>query len=257
MKTLAQIEKVDILGVHVSAISLVEAVACMRSAIADRELTYICVTGAHGIVETLRDAGLRRIHNAAGLVTPDGIPVVWTLKALGNKNVTRVYGPDLLLSAADRMRADGTRHFFYGGAPGIAETLAARLADRFPGLEVAGTFCPPFRDLDDGEMEEICRRINDSGAQVVWIGLSTPKQEHWMARARARLDAPVLVGVGAAFDFHAGVKRQAPLWMQRNGLEWLFRTMTEPRRLGGRYLRIVPVFGTLALCHVIRKRLRI
>ena len=255
MKTIAQIEKIDILGVRVSAISLGDAVSCIRSAVVVPDATYICVTGAHGIVEARRDAELRRIHNGAGLVTPDGMPVVWALKALGHKGVTRVYGPDLLLAAADTMRTDGTKHYFYGGAPGVAETLATRLVDRFPGLEVAGSFCPPFRELDECEMDEICSRINDSGAQIVWIGLSTPKQEYWMSRARTRLDAPVLVGVGAAFDFHAGVKRQAPVWMQRNGLEWLFRTMTEPRRLGRRYLRVVPVFGTLALCQVVRRRL--
>lgn len=260
MKRLSQIEKIDILGVGVSAIGLADAVAFVRRAVEEGERTYVCITGAHGLIECRGNPDLRDIHNRAGLVTPDGMPVVWCLRALGARGVTRVYGPDLMLGVCDVMRSGtgeaGTRHYLYGGATGIADRLAGRLRERFPGISIAGTHCPPFRDLSDDEIDDICTEINASGAQIVWVGLSTPKQELWMARVRDRLMAPVLIGVGAAFDFHAGVKRQAPRWMQRNGLEWLFRALSEPRRLGPRYLRIVPTFALLALGQLAAARFR-
>ncbi len=137
----------------------------------------------------------------------------------------------------------------------MADELAAALTDRFPGLGVAGTHCPPFRDLTDAEIDAVCAEIDAAGADIVWVGLSTPKQEYWMARVRDRLQAPVLIGVGAAFDFHSGRKKQAPLWMQRNGLEWLFRTLTEPRRLGPRYMKIVPAFACIALGRILSAKI--
>jgi len=250
----AHIETVDVLGVNVSAITMDDAVGFIEHSLGNGAKTYICITGAHGIIECRTDAALRDIHNNAGLVPPDGMPVVWYLRRVGAPHTARVYGPDLLLTVADRLRAIDARHYFYGGAPGIADTLAKNLEERFPGMTTAGTYCPPFRDLSDEEIDDICAGINASGAQIVWVGLSTPKQETWMSRVRDKLDAPVLVAVGAAFDFHAGVKRQAPRWMQRNGLEWLFRAVTEPRRLGPRYLKIVPLFATLAIGEIIRRR---
>jgi N-acetylglucosaminyldiphosphoundecaprenol N-acetyl-beta-D-mannosaminyltransferase len=244
-------ETFDIGGVNVSAITLDGASDFVAGAVATGERTYICIRDAHGIVRCRRDHALRDIHNAAGLVTPDGMPVVWTLKKLGAAEVTRVYGPDLMLRVCDRGRDTGIKHFFYGGAPGVADELAAVLSARFPGLTVAGTHCPPFRDLTDAEIDAVCAEIDATGADIVWVGLSTPKQEYWMARVRDRLKAPVLIGVGAAFDFHSGRKKQAPLWMQRNGLEWLFRAATEPRRLGPRYFRIVPAFACIALRQIL------
>jgi N-acetylglucosaminyldiphosphoundecaprenol N-acetyl-beta-D-mannosaminyltransferase len=240
-------DRIDIGGVGVSALTLDAGAAWIADAVASRARTYVCITGAHGIVESGKNGEFRDILNAAGLVTPDGMPVVWTLKRLTEAPVTRVYGPDLMLLVCDRGRAAGVKHFFFGGAPGVADELAAALSARFPGLTVAGTHCPPFRDLTDAEIDAVCAEIDAAGADIVWVGLSTPKQEYWMARVRARLQAPVLIGVGAAFDFHSGRKSQAPLWMQRNGLEWLFRTITEPRRLGPRYARIVPAFSCIAL----------
>lgn len=253
MGKLPQLDRIDIAGVGISAIDMAQAVDFIEHAVAEDARTYICITGAHGVIECRRDPVLREIHAAAGLVTPDGMPVVWALRALGVPQVSRVYGPDFMLAVCGRFNA---RHFFYGGAPGVADILAEKLSARFADLAVAGTYCPPFRDLTEDEIDEICAHINASGAQVVWVGLSTPKQEKWMARVRDRLDAPVLVGVGAAFDFHAGVKRQAPRWMQRNGLEWLFRVLSEPRRLGPRYLRIVPTFAVLSLAQIVAARLR-
>ncbi len=189
-----------------------------------------------------RTRNLKEIHNLAGLVTPDGMPLVWLAHLAGLAHVKRVYGPDLLLETAKLSLEKGYRHFFYGGGEGVAEKLAARLCQRFPGLPVAGTFTPPFRPLTSAEDEALIDRINASRADIVWVGLSTPKQEYWMAQHCGRLEAPVMVGVGAAFDFHAGLKRQAPRWLQASGLEWLFRLATEPRRLAGRYIRNNPRF---------------
>lgn len=211
--------------------------------IAQGEPHYVCVSGMHGIMECQRDERLREIHNAAGLVTPDGMSLVWLCKLRGYRQVERVYGPDLMLALCARSAARGYRHFFYGASHSVLEALTDRLSARFAGLDVAGTFAPPFRPLTPQEDEEAMRRINEARPDVVWVGLSTPKQERWMADHIARLAAPVLIGVGAAFDFHAGVKRQAPRWMQRSGLEWFFRLISEPRRLWRRYLVNIPLFA--------------
>lgn len=231
----APAERFDILGVPVSALTRASAVETIDRWIQNREAQYVCVTGVHGVMESQRDEDLRRIHTRAGMVTPDGMPLVWIAHARRLHWVERVYGPDLMLDCCRAGITRGYRHFFYGGGEGIAERLADRLRTRFPGLIVAGTCTPPFRPLSDAEREAVEARINDARADIVWVGLSTPKQERWMAAHRPRLTAPVLVGVGAAFDFHAGVKPQAPRWMQRSGLEWSFRLATEPRRLWKRY----------------------
>jgi N-acetylglucosaminyldiphosphoundecaprenol N-acetyl-beta-D-mannosaminyltransferase len=210
--------------------------------IRERTPHYICITGVHGVMESQRDEGLRKIHAAAGLVTPDGMPLVWLAHFGGHDHVERVYGPDLMLASLSRSLQNQTRHFFFGGAPGVAERLIARLSAQLPGLAVAGFHCPPFRPPTPEEDQRVVDEINASGADIVWVGLSTPKQERWMSAHVGRLRAPVLVGVGAAFDFHAGLKPQAPGWMQRNGLEWFFRLVTEPRRLWRRYLVNNPAF---------------
>jgi len=193
-------------------------------------------------MESQRDERLRRIHNEAGMVTPDGMPLVWLARHWSDHPVERVYGPDLMLDACCRSLQEGWRHFFYGGADGVADLLVERLRERFPGLQVAGTFCPPFRPLSPDESREIVARIQASGADIVWVGLSTPKQERWMAEHVESLPGKVLIGVGAAFDFHAGLKRQAPAWMQRSGLEWFYRLLSEPQRLWRRYLVNNPAF---------------
>ncbi len=154
----------------------------------------------------------------------------------------------------ERSSARGTRHFFYGGGPGVAESLAERLQARFPGLEVAGTHTPPFRPLSEAEDASVVRLINESRADIVWVGLSTPKQERWMAAHLGRLEAPVMLGVGAAFDFHAGVIARAPAWMQKSGLEWCYRLASEPRRLWRRYLVMAPRFGVLVVLQVLGLR---
>jgi N-acetylglucosaminyldiphosphoundecaprenol N-acetyl-beta-D-mannosaminyltransferase len=235
-------QRFDVLGVPVSAITMADAVAAIDRWIADRTPRYVCVTGVHGVMESQRDDELRNIHERAGLVTPDGMPLVWLAHLRGCAHVERVYGPDLMLACCARSLATGARHYFFGGAPGIADRMAERLTTRFPGLALAGTSCPPFRPLTAEEDDRIVQEINGAKPDIVWVGLSTPKQERWMASHVGRLAAPVLIGVGAAFDFHAGAKRQAPRWMQRSGLEWSFRLASEPRRLWKRYLVNNPLF---------------
>ena len=232
----------SVLDVQVSAINMEMALERMHRWVAQREPNYVCVTGVHGVMESQEDPELLRIHNEAGMVTPDGMPLVWLSRLSGKSHVRRVYGPDLMLAVCKASLISGHRHFLYGGGDGVAELLATRLQERFPGLRIAGTYTPPFRPLTEEEDREVCDLIDESGADIVWVGLSTPKQERWMRQHVGRVRAPVLVGVGAAFDFHAGLKRQAPRWMQRSGLEWLFRLVTEPKRLGRRYLRNNPVF---------------
>jgi N-acetylglucosaminyldiphosphoundecaprenol N-acetyl-beta-D-mannosaminyltransferase len=234
--------RVGVLGVGVCPVSIPVVLDIVDGWIRSRQPHYVCVTGVHGVMESHRDPELRQIHNEAGLVVPDGMPLVWLSRLGGHAGADRVYGPDLLLACCERSLRYGYRHFFYGGASGVAELLAERLTQRYPGLRVAGTYSPPFRPLTPAEDAAVVDRINGSRADLVWIGLSTPKQERWMYQQRGSLRAPVLLGVGAAFDFHAGLKKQAPRWLQRSGFEWLFRLLTEPRRLWRRYLRNNPAF---------------
>lgn len=234
--------RVDVLGVGVSALSRREAVEAIGRWIREGTSEYVCVTGVHGVMESQSDEVLRGIHNEAGMVTPDGMPLVWLSRLWGDRPVERVYGPDLLLDVCRESQRRGWRHFFYGGAEGVADLLVDRLRERFAALDVAGTYCPPFRPLTSAESREVIERIEASGADIVWVGLSTPKQERWMSAHVRALPGKVLIGVGAAFDFHAGLKRQAPSWMQRSGLEWLFRLLSEPRRLWRRYLVNNPAF---------------
>jgi len=249
-----KVPRANILGVGVSALNMAMALEIIEGWIERRESHYVCVTGVHGVMESQRDGELRRIHNRAGLVTPDGMPLVWLSRLQGFHHVERVYGPDLMLALCERSAAKGYRHFFYGGAEGVPEQLASVLQKRFPGLQVAGTFSPPFRSLTADEDDRIVQMINAAAPDIVWVGLSTPKQERWMAGHRERLTAPVLIGVGAAFDFLTGRKPQAPRWMQRAGLEWLFRLLTEPRRLWRRYLINNPLFVALVVLQALGVR---
>lgn len=242
----------DILGLRVSAVDIPQALATIDGWIARREPRYACVSNVHSVMESWDDPDLRRIHNEAGLVTPDGMPLVWISRLRGQHHVRRVYGPDLMLALCAHGLERGYRHYFYGGAEGVAGDLAHRLRERFPGLIVAGGETPPFRPLTPDEDAAAVARINAARPDVVWVGLGMPKQERWMHAHVGRIEAPALIGVGAAFDFHTGRKPQAPAWMQRTGLEWAFRLATEPRRLAGRYLRHNPRFVGLALLELMR-----
>lgn len=236
------IARVDILGVGVSAVSLTDAVDEIARWVQQRKQHYVCVTGVHGIMESQRDPSLLKVHNDSGLTTPDGMPMVWAGRHAGADGMTRVYGPDLMLALCEKARHEGWASFFYGGKPGVPERLRDRLQSCFPGLQVVGCHSPPFRPLTPQEDAQEVQRINDADPDLLWVGLSTPKQERWMAAHVDRVNAPALLGVGAAFDIHAGVLPQAPQWMQQRGLEWVYRLAREPRRLWRRYLRNNPVF---------------
>jgi N-acetylglucosaminyldiphosphoundecaprenol N-acetyl-beta-D-mannosaminyltransferase len=249
-------DRVGVLGVRVSCIKMADAVATIERWIGQGRRNYICVRDAHGVMASRRNQRLREIHDEAGMVTPDGMPLVWFLRLSGNRRVERVYGPDLMRKMTAVSSERGYRQFYYGGADGVADKLKQVLTNAHPALEVAGTLCPPFRELTPEEDEAVVDLINAARPHIVWVGLGTPKQEFWMASHLGRIEAPVMIGVGAAFDFLAGTKRQAPLWMQRNGLEWVFRLCSEPRRLWRRYAYAVPGFAFLAIGEFLRRGLR-
>ncbi|HEX7652069.1 MAG TPA: WecB/TagA/CpsF family glycosyltransferase [Verrucomicrobiae bacterium] len=234
--------RVNVLGVGISVLNLQSALTAVIAAVQSRRRGYICVTGVHGVMEAQTDPALKRILNEAFLCTPDGMPMVWAGRLAGHREMGRVYGPDLMLAICEWSQKSGARHFFYGGGPGVAEELAQKLQTRFPGLTVAGTYTPPFRPLTGAELTDLQSRLSASRPDFFWVGLSTPKQERFMAEYLPQLDVPLMLGVGAAFDFHSGRVRQAPRWMQRSGLEWLYRLGSEPRRLWRRYLRNNPLF---------------
>jgi N-acetylglucosaminyldiphosphoundecaprenol N-acetyl-beta-D-mannosaminyltransferase len=232
----------NILGVKVSAVSQQMAEDTIASWIRTGARHYVCVSGVHGIMESRRDPELRKIHNQAGLVTPDGMPLVWLSNLAGQRGVTRVYGPDLMLRLFHASADRGWRHFLYGATPETLNRLAAQLRLRFPGARIVGHHSPPFRPTTADEDAAEIAMIEQARPDIVWVGLSTPKQERWMATHRAVLSAPALIGVGAAFDIHAGTLVQAPRALQRAGLEWAFRLAVEPRRLWRRYARNNPAF---------------
>jgi N-acetylglucosaminyldiphosphoundecaprenol N-acetyl-beta-D-mannosaminyltransferase len=237
-----EIPRFNVLGVSVSGMNLRIAVAAMLEAVDERRKGYICVTGVHGVTEAQDDETFRQILNASFLNTSDGMPLVWLGKHFVGRHVGRVYGPDLMLEMFAATQNRACRHFFYGGAPGVAEQLQARLAERFPGATICGTYTPPFRPLNAVEEQEFIEVIRARQPDIIWVGLSTPKQERFMAEYLPKLDTTLMVGVGAAFDFHSGRVRQAPRWIQRSGFEWLYRMLTEPRRLARRYLVNNPLF---------------
>jgi N-acetylglucosaminyldiphosphoundecaprenol N-acetyl-beta-D-mannosaminyltransferase len=214
---------------------------------------YVAVTGMHGVSEVLRDPSLRQVINHAGMVVPDGMPLVWLARWHGIPIRRRVTGAELM-QAFCQQTGSRYRHFFYGGAPGVAEDLAQKLNQRL-GITVAGTFTPPFRPLTDQEEIEIATRVKDAAPDVLWVGLSTPKQERWMYAHRFSFVVPVMLGVGAAFDMHSDRLTRAPVWVQESGLEWFYRLLVEPRRLWRRYLVMIPtaVWSVLLeLMHVVR-----
>lgn len=225
----------DILGVQISAITMPTAVDTIERWIAEGDRQYICICTVHTVMECQRDPELMRTVNAAGLRTPDGMPLVWLSRRAGHDHVSRVYGPDLMLELCARSAQTGHRHFFYGGGPGVADELVEKLNARFPGLNVAGQITPPMLGIGELEDPKTIDAINAANPDIVWVGLGTPKQDWWVANHRELLNAPVLIAVGAAFDFHSGRVKQAPKWMQRSGLEWLFRLSQDPQRLWRRY----------------------
>ena len=226
-----------VLGVRVHALQIPETIALVKAWIRERvPERFVSFSGMHGVSESIRDHSIRDVLNAADLVVPDGMSLVWVGRRRGQAKRLRrrVYGPEFM-GTFMRETGERYRHYFYGGAPGVADRLGEKM-HRAYGIRVAGTYCPPFRPLTEDEEADLERKVRASAADLLWVGLSTPKQERWMYAHRGRLGVPVLLGVGAAFDFHTGAVEQAPAWMQENGLEWFFRLMVDRKRLWRRYL---------------------
>ncbi len=247
------IKRVNILGVGISAINMGQTLAAFDEWIRNKSQRYVCVTPAHAVMDCYRDPALRRIFNASGLTTPDGMAIVWLLRLRGQQGVSRVYGPDLMLNICGLSVEKGWRHFLYGGEPGVAECLKSKLEAEYQGIQIAGIYSPPFRRLTEEEESELIHSINSARADIVWVGISSPKQERWMSEHLGIVGASVMVGVGAAFDFLSGRKPQAPRWAQRLGLEWAFRLFTEPKRLWPRYSQY-PLFVLLVLAQFLGLR---
>ena len=229
------------LGIRVDAVQIPDAIARLENWIHERAGTrYVAVTGMHGVTESLGDTQFRDVLLAADLVVPDGMPLVWLGRWHGFPVRRRVYGPELMDTFC-RQTGSRYRHFFYGGAEGVPQRLAELFRDKY-GVQIAGSYSPPFRPLTVDEEKDVADMVNHSGADVLWVGLSTPKQERWMYAHRNAFRVPVMLGVGAAFDLNLGKLKQAPRWMRENGMEWLFRLLMEPKRLWKRYLVFGPKF---------------
>ncbi len=246
-----------VVGVPLALTDYERTMDWMDAVVAAREKAIVTAAAVHLIMVAREDPATRAaIADSRVLAVPDGQPLVWALKALGEADASRVYGPDLMARYLERSVATGVRHYLYGGRnQGALVQLVNELRRRFPGVQIVGGYSPPFRPLTTEEAVFVIDDVARCGADVVWVGTGQPKQEQWMAAFRDRLDAPVLAGVGAAFDFHAGLVPQAPRWMQACGLEWAYRLMQEPRRLWRRYLRYNPLFvGAFALQWAQRRR---
>jgi N-acetylglucosaminyldiphosphoundecaprenol N-acetyl-beta-D-mannosaminyltransferase len=234
--------RVDVLGVKVSAIDMHYAIELADRWIATRASAYMCLTGVHGVMEAQSNCELRDTLNNALINGPDGMPMSWIGWLRGHRKMNRVYGPDFMAELCQLSVSRGYRHYLYGGKPGVAQLLKATLENRFPGLQIVGIFTPPFRTLDANEERNLIADVAGTAPDIVWVGLSTPKQELFMAAYLEKFSVPLLVGVGAAFDFHSGTIREAPNWMKRSGLQWSHRLMQDPTRLAERYLRNIPAF---------------
>lgn len=231
-----------ILGVPVSRVTMNSAVDRLADWIKTKQTRYICASDVHSVMRAQDEASHMEALCKADMVLPDGTPLVWVSHLRGEHDIKRVPGPDFMLAAVERSAKEGWRHYFYGGADGVAGLLAQTLADNYPGINIAGTATPPFRPLTQQESEAALQHIRDAKPDIVWVGLGCPKQERWMFEHLSKLDGVVLVGVGAAFDFHTGRVSRAPLWMRSHGFEWLHRLASEPRRLWRRYLVQAPRF---------------
>lgn len=247
---------VDVLGTAVHVTRFAEAIDFAERAIRQRQQITVSHVNVHTVIEARRDPELRHAFARCHLRAADGMPLVWMARNAGHP-AERLYGPDFLRAMLDRTNAwvdRPCRHFFYGSTPQVLDLLATALRADYPAVEIAGLLSPPFRPLAPHEEQQHWQQINDSRPDVLWVGLGAPRQEKWMARAHPHLNVPLIAAVGAAFDFVAGHKRQAPRWMQRHGLEWLFRLSTEPKRLAGRYGSTIPQFAALLAWEKIRRR---
>lgn len=240
--TRANVPRANVLGVAVSAIDLASAVDLAARWIDAGDPGYICLTGVHGVMEARADDAFRLILNRAAINAPDGMPMTWVGRLQGFRRMDRVFGPDFMAFMCRLSVQRGYRNFLYGGQPGVAELLRDNLKEKFPGLHISGTYTPPFSNLTLEQECEVVARVRQSKPQIVWVGLSTPKQERFMAQYLHRLQVPLLVGVGAAFDYHTGRIRDCSAWIKRAGLQWAHRAMQDPEHLWKRYLRNNPAF---------------
>jgi N-acetylglucosaminyldiphosphoundecaprenol N-acetyl-beta-D-mannosaminyltransferase len=241
--TASTISTLNVLGTKVAVLNLNRAVEMVANWIDARDSgKYVCVTDVHCVMQSYRRSDVREAYNSADACVPDGMPLTWVGKSRGQPEIGRVYGPDLMLRLLELSPGRGYTHFFLGGADGVADELKESMEARFPELQIVGTYCPPFRPLTAEDKKLIVDEVNSVQPDILWVGLGAPKQDLFMAEFRGLLDANVMIGVGAAFDFHTGRVRQAPRWMMRLGLEWFFRLCMEPRRLGPRYFRNNPSF---------------
>lgn len=252
MARMANLERATVLGVGVHAVNMEQTVAAIDHAVRNRPKGYVCVTGVHGVMEAQSDSGFKEILNNSLLTTPDGMPTVWVGRLQGFRHMDRVYGPDLMLEVCRLSEKRGYTHFFYGAKDGVAEKLAEALRMRYPSLNVVGTSTPPFRPLNSAEEQELQEKVSKTRPDFVWVGLSTPKQERFMADHIGLLDCKVMLGVGAAFDLHTGAMKDAPCWMKRAGLQWCHRLLQEPGRLWKRYLINNPKFLFNVLLQLLR-----
>jgi N-acetylglucosaminyldiphosphoundecaprenol N-acetyl-beta-D-mannosaminyltransferase len=241
------IDHFKVAGVPVSLLDMDIACLEIQRRLTKGEGGYFIFRDMNGIVGANEDPALLKAHVEAAFVAPDGMPLVWLAKLFGYRSVERVYGPDFMLEICRRFEHAGYRHYFYGSTETVNEKLTDELRRQFPALDICGYYSPPFRPMGDQPNFDDLEGIRAAKPDIAWIGLGTPKQERWMQVHSPHLPHCMLMGVGAAFDFHAKLKRQAPRWMQRSGLEWSFRLMTEPRRLAGRYLIGIPKFLRLLL----------
>lgn len=240
------VSRYRILGLPVSVLDMKRAIDAIDAAIAARRGGYICVRDAHGVMAAQKDRHLMQIHEEAFLVVPDGMPLVWFGRLYGNQ-MARVCGPDLMLALCRHGATRGHKHYFYGGTDESLAKLKPALERQFPGLQMVGIESPPFRPVSTEPDPEGVAKIRAADPDIVWVGLGSPKQEYWMRANAHLLPNSILIGVGAAFNFHAGTVRRAPVWMQRSGLEWLFRLLQEPKRTWRRYLILAPQFLVLSI----------
>jgi N-acetylglucosaminyldiphosphoundecaprenol N-acetyl-beta-D-mannosaminyltransferase len=244
----------EVLGISVNAIDMPLCLDHIADLFAQPGGHYICVAGVHGVMEAQRDPELFDAYRDAAMTVPDGMPLVWTGWLQNHPHMARVAGPDLMVEVLRDLRFRKLRHFLYGGAPGVAEELKVALQARFPAAEIAGTYTPPFRDLTEQELGDLEIQLADTRADILWIGISCPRQELFMARHVSRLPVRLMFGVGAAFDFHTGRIRDCSPLIKRAGLQWLHRLLQDPRRLWKRYLRNNPAFVYRISLQLLRDR---
>jgi N-acetylglucosaminyldiphosphoundecaprenol N-acetyl-beta-D-mannosaminyltransferase len=245
------INRANVLGIGVHTVDLQGAASILEAQIREKQKGYVCLAGVHGIMEAQRSRHLRSIFAEATLVAPDGMPLVWISHLQGFAATQRVFGPDLMADIMGRVEFRNCVHFLCGGEDGVADKLQKEMLRRFPRIKIAGTYSPPFRSMTEVEEREFVASVRKSRPDIIWVGISTPKQERFMAHYLPMLNTTLMVGVGAAFLFHTDAIQDSPKWVKRAGMQWLHRFFQEPTRLWKRYLRNNPLFIIYALLQIV------